>query len=105
MKGRSVGFIIKLILLVASCFGQSPQPTSPAHYVEIKLPPEVISDSFFARYVLAGQDFGGWAQPPRGVSSYGISTTLEGHPATGIKAILYARVKRSSARGRRGAGR
>ena len=90
MKGRSVGFIIKLILLVASCFGQSPQPTSPAHYVEIKLPPEVISDSFFARYVLAGQDFGGWAQPPRGVSSYGISTTLEGHPATGIKAILYA---------------
>jgi hypothetical protein len=50
----------------------------------------VSSDSFFARYVLAGQDFGGWVLPPRGISSYGISTTLNGRPATGIKAILYA---------------
>jgi hypothetical protein len=50
----------------------------------------MISESFFIRYVLKGEDFGGWVQPRSGVSSYFISTTFSGRPATGIKAILYA---------------
>jgi hypothetical protein len=76
------------LLLLASVLrvGQ----TQPSHYVEIQLPPEVKSENFFARYVLAGQDFGGIAQPLSGLSSYVISTTLDGHPAAAIKAILYA---------------
>jgi hypothetical protein len=90
MRDWLVGFVINLILPATLCFGQTPRRANPTHFVEIKLPPEVISDSFFARYVLTGQDFGGWAQPPRGISSYGISTMLDGRPATGIKAILYA---------------
>jgi len=84
------GFVGKLILLAASCAAQTPTPANPQRYVEIKLPPEVISETFFARYVLAGQDFGGWLHPLPGISSYGISTTFEGSPVTGIKAILYA---------------
>jgi len=90
MERRIVGFVSKLILLATFCSGQTPKPVNPSHYVEIKLPPEVISETFFARYVLTGQDFGGWVQPLPGISSYGISTTLKGRPATGIKAILYA---------------
>jgi hypothetical protein len=74
-----------LILVAGICSGQS-RP----HYIEIKLPPGVISESFFIRYVLAGEDFGAWVQPLTGVSSYVISATLDGQPATGIKAILYA---------------
>ena len=86
MERRLAGFVGKLILLATFCSAQ----TTPSHYVEIKLPPEVISETFFARYVLAGQDFGGWVHPLPNTSSYGISTTLEGRPVTGIKAILYA---------------
>jgi hypothetical protein len=50
----------------------------------------VISQSFFVRYSLAGEDFGDWVHPRPGVSSYFISTAHEGRPATRIKAILYA---------------
>jgi hypothetical protein len=84
------GFVGKLILLAAFCSGQTQTPANPSHYLEIKLPPEVLSETFFARYVLAGQDFGGWVHPLPNTSSYGISTTFEGRPVTGIKAILYA---------------
>ena len=84
------GFVGILILLAAFCSGQTQTPANPSHYVEIKLPPEVISETFFARYVLAGQDFGGWVHPLPKISSYGISTTFEDRPVTGIKAILYA---------------
>jgi hypothetical protein len=84
------GFVGKLILLAASCSPQTPTPATPSHYVEIKLPPEVNSETFFARYVLAGQDFGGWVHPLPNISSYGVGTTFEGRPVTGIKAILYA---------------
>jgi hypothetical protein len=84
------GFVGILILLAAFCSAQTPTPADPSRYVEIKLPPEVISETFFARYVLAGQDFGGWVHPLPNISSYGISTTFEGSPVTGIKAILYA---------------
>src|ERR1035438_7783964 len=86
MKRRLAGFVGKLILLAAFCYAQ---PT-PSRYVEIKLPPEVLSETFFARYVLAGQDFGGWVHPLPNISSYGIGTAFEGSPVTGIKAILYA---------------
>jgi len=88
MEHRLAGFSGTLALLAAFCSGQTPRSTS--HYVEIELPPSVISGNFFVRYVLTGQDFGGWVQPRSGVSSYGIGTTIEGRPATGIKAILYA---------------
>jgi hypothetical protein len=90
MVRRVAGFVGNLILLAAFCSAQTSGPAGPAHYVEINLPPEVASDTFFARYILTGQDFGGWARPPHGVSAYGIGTMLEGRPATGIKAILYA---------------
>jgi hypothetical protein len=58
--------------------------------VEIGLPREVNSGSFFIRYVLAGETLGGWVQPRAGVSSYTISTMRGTRPATGLKAILYA---------------
>ncbi len=60
------------------------------HYIEIKLPDGVVSEKFFVRYALAGDDFGDWVHPRPGVSSYFISTAHEGRPATRIKAILYA---------------
>ena len=85
MRRRVAGFLARLLLAAGACFGQT-----PGHYVEIKLPPEVPSQTFFVRYVLVGQDFGGWVEPRSGVSSYVIGTMLGGRPATGIKAILYA---------------
>jgi hypothetical protein len=85
MRRRVAGFFASLLLCAGACFGQTPR-----HYVEIKLPSEVPSQTFFVRYVLAGQDFGGWVDPRSGVSSYVIGTMLGGRPATGIKAILYA---------------
>jgi hypothetical protein len=63
---------------------------SPAHYLEIKLSPGMISENVFIRYVLARDELGGWVQPRAGVSSYFISTSHEGRPASGIKALLYA---------------
>ncbi len=77
---RERRFFATLILLAGICSGQS-RP----HYVEIKLPPAVASESFFVRYVLAGEDFGAWVQPLIGVSSYVISTVLDCQPATGIR--------------------
>lgn len=85
MRRKVAGFFARLLLLAGACFGQTPR-----HYVEIKLPPELPSQTFFVRYVLAGQDFGGWVEPRSGVSSYVIGTMLGGRPATGIRAILYA---------------
>jgi hypothetical protein len=81
-----------LVLVAGVCSGQIPQPAaSPSHYIEIKLPRWVISESVFIRYQLDGEQFGGWVQPHPGVSSYFISTTHEGRPVTRIKALLYAR--------------
>jgi hypothetical protein len=90
MKRRLIGFFSGLVLVAAFCSGQTPQPANPSHYVEIKLPPDVLFESVFVRYVLTGQDFGGWVQPHSGISSFGIGSTLEGRPAAGIKAVLYA---------------
>jgi hypothetical protein len=73
---------------MAGCFLLA--AASPGHYLEIKLSPGMISESVFIRYLLAGDELGGWVQPHPGVSSYFISTSHEGRPASGIKAILYA---------------
>ena len=62
----------------------------PAHSVTIQLPPGVRSQQFFARYALAGGNFGGWVEPRADVSAYVIDTTYRGHPANAIRAILYA---------------
>src|SRR5712671_6332175 len=91
MKRRVVGFFSRLVLAAGVCSGQTARlPVHPSHYVEIKLPPGVISEGFFVRYALAGESFGGWVPPLSGVSSYFIDTTLKGRQATGIKAILKA---------------
>jgi hypothetical protein len=84
------GFVSKLILAATLCLSQTSRPANPSHYIEIQLPLEVKSASLFVRYVLKGQDLGGWVQPRPGIASYAISTMVEGRRATGIKAILYA---------------
>jgi hypothetical protein len=91
MRCPVAGFFRSLVLVAGLCSGQIAQPpASPSHYIEIKLPPGLISESVFIRYLLAGQEFGGWVQPHPGVSSYVISTTHEGRAAPRIKALLYA---------------
>jgi hypothetical protein len=91
MRRQAVGFLRLLVLVAGICSGQSPQPeASPSHYVEIKLPRWVNSESVFVRYQLVGEQYTGWIQPHAGVSSYFISTTYEGRPVTRIKALLYA---------------
>jgi hypothetical protein len=91
MKFRAAGFFRLLILVTGMCSGQSPQPgASPSHYIQIKLPRWVNSESVFVRYHLVGEDYTGWVQPHPGVSSYFISTTYEGRPVARIKALLYA---------------
>ena len=52
MVRRFSGFVGILILLAAFCSPQTPTPANPSHYVEIKLPPEVLSETFFVRYAL-----------------------------------------------------
>jgi hypothetical protein len=91
MRYRAAGFLRPLVLAAGVCSGQSPQPaTPPSHYIEIKLPRWVNSESVFVRYQLVGENYGGWVQPHPGVSSYFISTTHEGRPVIRIKALLYA---------------
>jgi hypothetical protein len=92
MRCPAAGFFRALVLVAGVCSGQIPQPAAgPSHYIEIKLPRWVNSESVFVRYQLAGEQFGGWVQQHPGVSSYFISTTHEGRPVTRIKALLYAR--------------
>jgi len=62
----------------------------PAHYIAIDLPSEVRSESVFIRYILAGEEIGGWVQARPGVSAYIISTARGESSAPGIKAVLYA---------------
>ena len=91
MRHPAAGFFRTLALLAGVCSGQIPQPAaSLSHYIEIKLPPLVLSESVFVRYQLGGEDLGSWVQPHPGVSSYFISTTQAGRRATRIKALLYA---------------
>jgi hypothetical protein len=91
VKCPVAGFILTLVLVAGVCSGQVLQRlASPSHYIEIKLPGGMISESVWVRYLLDGDDFGGWVRPHPGVSSYFISTTHKGRPATRIKAVLYA---------------
>jgi hypothetical protein len=71
-------------------FCPTPLRSADSSLVEIKLPTSIPSERFFVRYVLDGQDLGNWVYAPPGVSSFGISTLVDGRPATGIKAVLYA---------------
>jgi hypothetical protein len=80
-----------LILVAGVCLSQTPPiPAPTSSYIDIRLPPGFDSGHFFVRYLLAGDDFGGWIQPRPNVSSYAISTTHEGRPANRIRALLYA---------------
>jgi len=91
MRCPAAGFFRLLVLVAGICPGQSPQlGASPSHYIEIKLPRWVNSESVFVRYHLVGEDYTGWVQPHASVSSYFISTTYEGRPVARIKALLYA---------------
>jgi|SRR5579872_4947758 len=91
MQHPVAGLLLAIVSVVGDCSGQIPRALAgPSHYVEIKLSREITSDSVFIRYVLDGENFGGWVQPRPGVFSYFISTNHEGRPATRIRALLYA---------------
>jgi hypothetical protein len=80
-----------LALTAGVCSSQEIQLTArPEYYIAIGIPDSVNSDSVFIRYILAGEELGGWVQPRAGVSSYIIDTTREGQSASRIKAVLYA---------------
>lgn len=85
MMWRAVGLVAVLGAAAGVCSGQIPK-----HSLEIELPAGVLSESIVVRYVLAGEDFGGWVHPHAGISSIVIDTMRGSHPARGIKAILYA---------------
>jgi len=74
------------ILIACVCSAQ----ITPTHSLRIQLPPEVKSETFFARYTLSGQDLGGWVQARAGVDIYSIETMERGRPAGGIRALLWA---------------
>src|SRR5580698_9058321 len=76
-----------LMLVLTAGVGSS---QLPAHYIAVDLPPDVRSESVFIRYILAGEEIGGWVQPHPGVSAYVISTARGDAAASGIKAVLYA---------------
>jgi hypothetical protein len=84
MRRTAAGLSLALVLFSCICSAQN------SHYIEIKLPPGVPSETVFIRYLLAGDDFGDWVRARPGVSSYFIGATRQSDPATRIKAILYA---------------
>ena len=79
------GSLLILVLAAGVCSSQM-----PSHYIAIDIPDSVNSESVFIRYILAGEELGGWVQARPGVSSYIVSTTRQGQSATRIKAVLYA---------------
>jgi hypothetical protein len=87
MKRRFVTLFGSLAIFAATGTAQA---SDSADRVEIRLPSSVASGSMFVRYKLSGQEFDRWFQPPPAVSSFAIDTIAEGHPASGIKAVLYA---------------
>jgi hypothetical protein len=74
-----------LVLTAGVCPSQT-----PSHYIAIDLPSEVSSESVFIRYILAGEELGGWVQARPGVSAYLIGTARRDGTVAGIKAVLYA---------------
>jgi len=83
----SAVFAKALVLLLTLTAGIS---LGQSHTVEIKFPASVDSERVFLRYVLSGAPLGNWVQPRPGVSSYLISTMVEGRRAAGIRALIYA---------------
>jgi hypothetical protein len=74
-----------LLVVIGLGLGQNREP-----YFEIRIPDGIRSENVSIRYVLSGDDFGGWVAARRGVSSYRIGTNHAGQRADRIKAILYA---------------
>jgi hypothetical protein len=78
-------------LTAGLCSSQEIQPAArPEHYIAIRIPDSVSSERVFIRYILAGEQLGGWVETRAGVSTYIIDTTREGQSASRIKAVLYA---------------
>lgn len=77
-----------LALTAGVCSSQEIQ--RPQHYIAIGIPDSVSSESVFIRYILAGEELGGWVEAHAGVSAYIISTSHDGQTAARIRAILYA---------------
>jgi hypothetical protein len=78
------------ILLAGLCFGQIPRiPATTSSSIEILLPPGLNSEHFFVRYLVTGEDIGGWIQTRPNVSLYTISTTHEVQTEARIKALLF----------------
>jgi hypothetical protein len=73
-----------VVMLAATCYGETG--------FEITLPASVPSENFAGRYLLTGSfgGFSGWLAQKENVESYQIETSVEGQPATRIKAVLYA---------------
>ena len=89
MLRQTAGSLILLVGICGFAAGQVRQETG-SHYLEIRLPPEVKSQTVFIRYILDGDELGGWVEQRPNVISYLIETTRVGRPALRIKAILYA---------------
>ncbi len=79
-----------LILFACCIFSLLGQGTPPRSF-EIELPPSVASETVFVRYCLFGEfgDHCTWVLPKRDVTSYTISATHDGVPATHVKALVY----------------
>src|ERR1700761_6108256 len=73
-----------VLIFICLCFAQV------SSRFELRLPHGVASQTFFARYLLNGDNLGGWIEPHAGLDAYSISTLRNGLPAGGIKAIMYA---------------
>jgi hypothetical protein len=86
MPRKVAGLPVLLLAAWSNAFGQDSGP----HFLEIRLPPEVKSHTVFIRYILDGDDLGGWVEQLPDVVSYLIAITRAGRPATRIKALVYA---------------
>lgn len=91
MKFPAAGLAGVLAAAAVACSGQVTQPPDgPPPLVRIEVPREVASKGVWIRYRLAGEELGGWIQPHPGLSSYTIRATVDGRPADGIRALIYA---------------
>jgi hypothetical protein len=86
MPRKVAGFPVLLLAAWSAASGQDFGP----HFLEIRLPPEVKSHTVFIRYILDGDDLGGWVEQLPDVVSYLIATTRAGRPATRIRGLVYA---------------
>jgi hypothetical protein len=82
------GFLVLQLVLGGIAAGQFRQDPG-SHYLEIRLPPQVRSETVFIRYMRDGDEVGGSVEALPGVNSYLIETTRAGRPATRIKALIY----------------